>query len=98
MTPPLDIVGDAPVVRVDDLSAGYQVEGQFIRAVDSVKGIVAAAPSALARDLYVDKVAAKIGASADAVRRAEDETGLPAADVVTQGADRLLEAVLAGKK
>ena len=41
-----------------------------VRAVDSVKGIVAAAPSALARDLYIDKVAAKIGASADAVRRA----------------------------
>ena len=36
--------------------------------------------------------------AADAVRRAEDETGLPAADVVTQGADRLLEAVLALRK
>src|SRR5207245_11268376 len=41
-----------------------------VRAVDAVKGIVQAAPSALARDLYVDKVAEKIGASSDAIRRA----------------------------
>ena len=33
--------------------------------------------------------------AADAVRRAEAETGLPAVDVVKVGADRLLEAVLA---
>jgi oligopeptide/dipeptide ABC transporter ATP-binding protein len=36
MTARLDAAGDVPVVRVDDLSAGYVVEGQFIRAVDSV--------------------------------------------------------------
>jgi uncharacterized NAD-dependent epimerase/dehydratase family protein len=32
--------------------------------------------------------------AAAAIRRAEDETGLPAVDVVTEGADRLLDAVL----
>src|SRR5437879_5308073 len=41
-----------------------------VRAVDSVKGIVQAAPSELARDLYVEKVAEKIGASAELVKRA----------------------------
>jgi len=41
-----------------------------VRAVDAVKGIVQAAPSPLARDLYVEKVAEKIGAGADAIRRA----------------------------
>ena len=41
-----------------------------VRAVDAVKGIVQAAPSELARDLYVEKVAEKIGAPADVIRRA----------------------------
>src|SRR3954465_9819109 len=39
-----------------------------VRAVDAVKGIVQAAPSPLARDLYVEKVAEKIGAAPDAIR------------------------------
>lgn len=34
----------------------------------------------------------------EAIHRAEDETGLPAVDVVTEGADRLLDAVLANGK
>lgn len=33
-----------------------------------------------------------------AIRRAEDETGLPAVDPVAEGADRLLEAALAGSR
>jgi hypothetical protein len=41
-----------------------------VRAVDAVKGIVQAAPSELARDLYVEKVAEKVSASPDVVRRA----------------------------
>src|SRR5438270_4908501 len=41
-----------------------------VRAVESVKGIVAAAPSPLARDLYVEKVAEKLGAPVDAIARA----------------------------
>jgi DNA primase len=48
-----------------------------VRAVDAVKGIVQAAPSPLARDLYVEKVAEKIGAPAEAIRRAL--AGKPAA-------------------
>jgi DNA primase len=51
------------------LPQGAPVEAR-VRAVDAVKGIVRAAPSELARDLYLEKVAQKIGASADAVRRA----------------------------
>jgi hypothetical protein len=35
-----------------------------------VKGILQAAPSPLARDLYVEKVAERVGAPADAIRRA----------------------------
>jgi len=41
-----------------------------VRAVDAVKGIVQAAPSELARDLYVEKVAEKVSASLEIVRRA----------------------------
>jgi DNA primase len=51
------------------LPKGAPIESR-VRAVDAVKGIVQAAPSELARDLYVEKVAEKIGASADVVRRA----------------------------
>src|SRR5438477_9841785 len=51
------------------LPKGAPIEAR-VRAVDAVKGIVQAAPSALARDLYLEKVAEKIGASADAIRRA----------------------------
>jgi DNA primase len=51
------------------LPQGAPIEAR-VRAVNAVKGIVKAAPSALARDLYVEKVAEKIGASVDVVRRA----------------------------
>src|SRR3954465_13874108 len=58
------------------LPEGAPVEVR-VRAVDAVKGIVQAAPSPLARDLYVEKVAEKIGAPAEAIRRAL--AGKPAA-------------------
>src|SRR5207248_2355802 len=51
------------------LPKGAPIEAR-VRAVDAVKGIVQAAPSQLARDLYVEKVAEMIGAPADAIRRA----------------------------
>jgi DNA primase len=51
------------------LPKGAPIEAR-VRAVDAVKGIVQAAPSPLARDLYVEKVAAMIGAPPDAIRRA----------------------------
>src|ERR1041384_8235868 len=51
------------------LPKGAPVEAR-VRAVQSVKGIIQAAPSELARDLYVEKVAEKIGASAATVKRA----------------------------
>jgi len=51
------------------LPKGAPVEAR-VRAVDAVKGIVQAAPSPLARDLYVEKVAEKIGAPVEAIRRA----------------------------
>ena len=51
------------------LPKGASIEVR-VRAVDAVKGIVQAAPSSLARDLYVEKVAAMIGAPVDAIRRA----------------------------
>lgn len=54
---------------LSQLPKGAPVEAR-VRAVDAVKGIVQAAPSELARDLYVDKVAEKIGAAPDAIRRA----------------------------
>jgi len=51
------------------LPKGAPIEAR-VRAVDAVKGIVQAAPSPLARDLYVEKVGAMIGAPVEAVRRA----------------------------
>jgi DNA primase len=51
------------------LPKGAPVEAR-VRAVDSVKGIVQAAPSPLARDLYVEKVAERVGAPPEAIRRA----------------------------
>jgi len=36
--------------------------------------------------------------AAEAIRQAEDETGLPTVDVVAEGADRLLDAILAAGK
>jgi DNA primase len=51
------------------LPKGAPIEAR-VRAVEAVKGIVQAAPSALARDLYVEKVAEKLGASQDIIRRA----------------------------
>ena len=51
------------------LPKGAAIESR-VRAVDAVKGIVQAAPSELARDLYLEKVAEKIGASAEVIRRA----------------------------
>ena len=51
------------------LPEGAPVEAR-VRAVDAVKGIVRAAPSSLARDLYVEKVAEKVGAPVEAIARA----------------------------
>ncbi|HTO99699.1 MAG TPA: DNA primase [Myxococcales bacterium] len=51
------------------LPRGAPVEAR-VRAVDAVKGIVQAAPSPLARDLYVEKVAEKLDAPVEAIRRA----------------------------
>ena len=64
--PSLEFLLDRALAQVPK---GAPVEVR-VRAVDAVKGIVQAAPSPLARDLYVEKVAEKIGAHVEAVRRA----------------------------
>jgi DNA primase len=51
------------------LPKGAPIEAR-VRAVDAVRGIVQAAPSPLARDLYVEKVAEMVGAPVEAIRRA----------------------------
>src|SRR3954469_8648577 len=66
---------------LSQLPKGAPIETR-VRAVDAVKGIVQAAPSPLARDLYVEKVAEKIGAAPDAIRRAL--AGKPAAQPVAR--------------
>lgn len=63
---------------LSQLPKGAAVEAR-VRAVDAVKGLVRAAPSELARDLYIEKVAEKIGASADIIRRALAGKTQPAA-------------------
>jgi len=73
--PSLEFLLDRALSR---LPKGAPIEAR-VRAVDAVKGIVQAAPSELARDLYVDKVAEKIGAPAEAIRRAlAGKAALPA--------------------
>jgi DNA primase len=67
------------------LPKGAPIESR-VRAVDAVKGIVQAAPSELARDLYVEKVAEKIGASAELIRRAL--SGKPAQQAARPAAGR----------
>ena len=52
-----------------ELPKGAPVEAR-VRAVNAVKGIIQAAPSELARDLYVEKVAEKVGAPPATVKRA----------------------------
>ena len=64
--PSLEFLLDRALGR---LPKGAPVESR-VRAVDAVRGIVQAAPSSLARDLYVEKVAEMVGAPPDAIRRA----------------------------
>ena len=64
--PSLEFLLDRSLVQ---LPKGAPIEAR-VRAVEAVRGIVQAAPSPLARDLYVEKVAEKIGAPVDAIRRA----------------------------
>jgi DNA primase len=54
---------------LSELPKGASVE-QRVRAVAAVEGIVKAAPNELARALYIEKVAEKIGISAEVVREA----------------------------
>lgn len=49
--------------------AGSSIEAR-VKTVESVAGIVRAAPSPLAKDLYIEKVAERLGAPKDAVRLA----------------------------
>ena len=64
--PSLEFLLDRALGR---LPKGAPVESR-VRAVDAVRGIVQAAPSSLARDLYVEKVAEMVGAPPDSIRRA----------------------------
>ena len=73
--PSLEFLLDRALASVP---AGAAVEAR-VKAVEAVKGLVAAAPSALAKDLYVEKVAAKIGTSAEIIRRALSGKAAPPA-------------------
>jgi len=53
-------------------TVGSSIEAR-VRAVGSIAGIVRAAPNQLAKELYIEKVAEKLGASAEIVRLAIDE-------------------------
>jgi DNA primase len=62
-----------------------------VRAVAAVAGIVEAAPSQLARDLYVDKVAERLAAPVDAVRLAVKDA-ISRASQAARAADERKEA------
>jgi DNA primase len=64
--PALEFLLDRELLRV---GKDASVEAR-VRTVEAVRGIVRAAPPGLARDLYIDKVAQKLGAPPDAVRMA----------------------------
>jgi DNA primase len=53
-------------------TVGSSIEAR-VRAVASIAGIVRAAPNLLAKELYIEKVAEKLGASAEIVRLAIDQ-------------------------
>src|SRR5712671_6391483 len=65
--------------------AGGSIEDR-VKTVEAVAGIVRAAPTPLARDLYLEKVAQRIDAPVDAVRAAIDGRRAPAAKKPAQPA------------
>jgi DNA primase len=69
--------------------AGSSIEDR-VKTVEAVAGIVRAAPTPLARDLYLEKVAQRIDAPVDAVRAAVDgrRHPAPAKKVVQPGRGR----------
>jgi hypothetical protein len=74
--PALEFLLDRALEKLDSRAS---VE-ERVRVVEAVAGIVRAAPSGLARDLYLDKVAQRIDAPVDAVRSAvEGRKAAPAA-------------------
>lgn len=76
-----------------ELPKGASIE-QRVRAVTAVEGIVKAAPNELARALYIEKVAEKIGISAEVVRQAlAGKTGKPADAVKPVEKARPIEAL-----
>jgi DNA primase len=58
-------------VALAELRPGASIE-ERVRVVEHVRGIVQAAPKGLARELYVEKVAEKLGAPVDVIRMAFD--------------------------
>jgi DNA primase len=94
--PALEFLLDRELLRV---GKDASVEAR-VRTVEAVRGIVRAAPPGLARDLYIDKVAQKLGAPLDAVRmaleaparaepRSADPTPLPQRPPVRAGGARM---------
>jgi DNA primase len=73
--PSLEFLLDRALTK---LPKGAPIETR-VRAVEAVKGIVQAAPSELARDLYLEKVAEKLGTGVDVIRRALAGKAPPAA-------------------
>ncbi|MFL5275093.1 MAG: DNA primase [Myxococcales bacterium] len=76
--PALEFLLDRALAQVGETAP---VEAR-VRTVDAVASIVRAAPDRLARDLYLDKVAQRIGASGETVRQAifGRKSGRPAPD------------------
>jgi DNA primase len=73
--PALEFLLDRELLRV---GKDASIESR-VRTVEAVRGLVLAAPKGLARDLYLEKVAQKLGAPVDAVRLAI-EAGPPRPD------------------
>jgi DNA primase len=91
--PSLEFLLDRALAAVGQ---GASIEAR-VRIVDSVAGIIRASPSPLARDLYIDKVAQKLGASADAVRMAVERSAELAGKPLPETPRPRLHAVQPGR-
>ena len=91
--PSLEFLLDRALAAVGQ---GASIEAR-VRIVDSVAGIIRASPSPLARDLYIEKVAQKLGASADAVRMAVERSAELAGKPMPEAQRPRLQGVQPGR-
>ncbi len=94
----LDFLLDRALAKVGPSAGGARAASieERVRAVEAVRPLVAAAPPGLARDMYVGKVAQKLGAPEQAVRAALFGSGARGAQAKDPGRQGPLSQVFEG--